>query len=62
MQDFKKLIVWQKAHAMMIDIYQVVEVFPKEVLFGITKQLKDASLSVEANIAEGSAKPGDHEF
>jgi len=62
MQDFKKLIVWQKSHALLIEIYRVVESFPKEELFGLSKQLKDAALSVEANLAEGSAKPGDLEF
>lgn len=62
MQDFKKLIVGQRAHALLIDVYRVVESFPKEELFGISRQIKDAALSVEANIAEGSAKPGDLEF
>lgn len=34
MQDFKNLKVWQKSHALMLDIYRVTESFPKEELTG----------------------------
>ncbi|HTF56513.1 MAG TPA: four helix bundle protein [Planctomycetota bacterium] len=62
MQDFKKLRVWQMSHALMLDIYRAADSFPREELYGLNRQLKDAAISVEANLAEGSCKPGDHEF
>jgi four helix bundle protein len=62
MQDFKKLKVWQKSHALMLEIYKAVASFPKEELYGITAQLKEAALSVETNLAEGSGKEGSQEF
>ncbi len=62
MQDFKKLIVWQKSHVLMLEIYKAVEGFPNDELFGLTRQLKDAAQSIPANLAEGSGKFGDREF
>ncbi|HTF56016.1 MAG TPA: four helix bundle protein [Planctomycetota bacterium] len=62
MQDFKKLKFWQKSHALLLDVYAVAAGFPKEEMYGINRQLKDAALSVETNIAEGSGKASSQEF
>jgi four helix bundle protein len=60
--DFHQLVVWQKAHHLTLDIYRVTSSFPGHELFGLTSQLRRASLSVPANIAEGTARGGDREF
>lgn len=62
MQDFKKLKVWQKSHILLLEIHAVAAGFPKEEMYGLTRQLKDAALSVETNLAEGSGKAGSLEF
>jgi len=62
MQDFKNLKVWHKAHALLLELYRAVDSFPKEELYGLARQIKDAALSVEANLAEGTGKSGDQEF
>lgn len=62
MQSFRNLKVWGKAHSLTLDIYQASRSFPKEELFGLTSQLRRASASVGANIAEGSCRKGDGEF
>jgi len=62
MQDFKNLKVWRKAHALLLELYRALESFPKDELYGLTRQIKEAALSVEANLAEGTGKGGDHEF
>ena len=62
MQSFRNLKVWEKAHSLTLDIYQASRSFPKEELFGLTSQLRRASASVGANIAEGSCRKGDGEF
>ena len=62
MQSFKNLKVWEKAHALTLDIYQASRSFPKEEMFGLTSQMRRASASVGANIAEGTCRKGDGEF
>lgn len=53
MKSFRDLEVWQKAHALALDIYQVSASFPRTEQFGIISQLRRAAYSVPANIAEG---------
>ena len=55
---FEDLIVWQKAHAYVLDVYKMTESFPKSELFGLTSQMRRAAVSVPANIAEGFKKRG----
>ena len=56
MQDFRSLKVWEKAHALTLDIYRVTRPFPAEEQYGLTSQLRRASASVPANIAEGCGR------
>ncbi len=56
MQDFKDLIVWKKAHENALAIYDLTKSFPKDEIYGITSQLRRASVSVPTNIAEGCGK------
>jgi four helix bundle protein len=52
MKSFRELEVWQKAHALVLDIYRITESFPERERFGITSQLRRAAASIPANIAE----------
>ncbi|MBW2553270.1 MAG: four helix bundle protein, partial [Deltaproteobacteria bacterium] len=52
------LIVWQKAHQLVLSIYQCTEAFPKKEIYGLTSQFRRAAISVAANIAEGFRKTG----
>ena len=52
------LIVWQKAHQLVLAIYRFSRGFPKEELYGLTSQFRRAAVSVPANIAEGFKKRG----
>lgn len=56
MKDYRKLIVWQKAHRLVLQIYMVTKTFPKEELYGLTSQLRRATAPIPTNIAEGSGK------
>ena len=56
MQDFRKLRVWELAQELTVDIYRCTSTFPREELFGITGQIRRASVSVGSNIAEGSKR------
>ena len=62
MQDFKNLKVWRKSHALTLEVYRAVQGFPQEERFGLARQLKGAAVSVESNLAEGSARSGDSDF
>jgi four helix bundle protein len=54
--SFKDLIAWQKAHLFVLSIYKASKSFPKEEVFALTSQIRRASVSVAANIAEGYKK------
>ncbi|MCW5910815.1 MAG: four helix bundle protein [Cyclobacteriaceae bacterium] len=56
MQNFRDLIVWQKAHQNVLSIYNYTKSFPKEEQYGITSQLRRAATSIPTNIAEGTGK------
>jgi four helix bundle protein len=55
-RDFQDLIVWQKAHQFVLSIYLFSNNFPNNELYGLTSQIRRASISVPANIAEGFKK------
>ncbi|HMK60594.1 MAG TPA: four helix bundle protein [Dissulfurispiraceae bacterium] len=53
---FQDLIVWQKAHNLVLTIYRLSDDFPQKETFGLTSQPRRAAISVPANIAEGFKK------
>jgi four helix bundle protein len=55
-KSFQELIVWQKAHQFVLDVYKYTQSFPKEEVYSLTAQLKRAAISIPANIAEGYKK------
>lgn len=60
MQEFRKLVVWKKAHELALLCYRSTSTFPREELYGLTSQIRRASASIPTNIAEGcgrSARP-----
>jgi four helix bundle protein len=62
MQDFRNLKVWEKAHALTLEVYRCTRGFPVDERFGLTAQLRRSCASIPANVAEGCARCGDVEF
>ena len=62
MKDFRQLKVWEKAHQLALAIYKATKGFPKEELYGLTSQIRRASMSIPTNIAEGCGRNTDAEF
>jgi four helix bundle protein len=53
---FEKLDVWQDARAFVKSIYEMTTDFPTEEMYGLISQLRRASVSITANIAEGMSR------
>ena len=62
MEDFKNLKVWSKAHDLTSMIYKGTRTFPSDELYGLTSQIRRASASIAANIAEGCGRRSDPEM
>jgi four helix bundle protein len=60
-KSFQDLIVWQKSHKLTLSIYLYSEGFPKKEIYGLISQIRRATVSVSANIAEGFRKQGFHD-
>ena len=59
MLDFKELDVWKETKHLAILVYRCTENFPKHELFGLTNQMRRASVSIPSNIAEGCGRRTD---
>ncbi len=55
-KTFKDLIVWQRAHRLVLAIYKITATFPAHELYGLVSQIRRASVSIATNIAEGFTK------
>ncbi len=57
-KSFLDLIVWQKAHQFVLDVYKYTREFPKEEIYSLISQFRRAAVSIPANIVEGFKKKG----
>lgn len=62
MGDFRRLKVWQQAHALTLHIYRETRSFPAVERYGLAQQLRRSALSVASNIAEGCGRRTDPEM
>ena len=53
LRSYKDLDVWRLAMDLAVDVYQATKSLPREELYGLTGQMRRASTSIAANIAEG---------
>jgi four helix bundle protein len=57
-KTFRDLVVWQKAHQLVLSIYEFTAHFPKSETYGLAQQMRKAAVSIPANIAEGFRRRG----
>ncbi len=62
MKDYRKLVVWEKAHKLVLSIYKITVAFPKEEQYGLISQIRRAATSAPTNIAEGCGKQTQADF
>jgi four helix bundle protein len=60
--SFKDLIVWQRSIQLTVSVYKLTADFPDAERFGLTNQLRRASVSIASNIAEGYGKSSKGEY
>jgi four helix bundle protein len=61
-QSFKDLVVWQRSIEFTVDVYQLTSKFPDSERFGLTNQMRRASVSIASNIAEGYGRSTKGEY
>ena len=59
---FKELQIWKRSRLFCSKIYEVTHKFPESEKFGLTNQLRRASVSIPSNIAEGSSRISNKDF
>jgi four helix bundle protein len=57
-RSYRDLIVWQKAMTLAEHVYLETRAFPKEEIYGLTRQMRRAAVSIASNIAEGQGRQG----
>jgi four helix bundle protein len=62
LKSYQELIVWQKSIVLAKKTYSFTQLFPKEEIYGMTSQMRRASVSICCNIAEGQARNSTGEF
>ena len=62
MQDYRKLKVWEKAHAFTLVVYTTTRAFPRDEIYGLTSQIRRCAVSVPSNIVEGCGRGSNPEL
>jgi four helix bundle protein len=62
MRNYRDLRVWEEAHTLTLAVYKTTQTFPKEERFGLISQIRRASTSIAANLAEGCGRRSDGEM
>jgi four helix bundle protein len=60
--DFRRLIVWQKAMDLTMEVYSLVKLLPREETYSLADQMRRSAVSIPANIAEGQGRDTDKEY
>ena len=60
--DYKQLIVWHKSMDLVVEIYALVKLLPKEELYALSDQMRRSVVSIPSNISEGLGRNSDKEF
>lgn len=56
MKDYRRLMVWEKAHRLVLEVYKLTCTYPREEQFNLISQLRRAATSVPTNIVEGCGR------
>ncbi|MBE6819194.1 MAG: four helix bundle protein [Ruminococcaceae bacterium] len=60
--NYKDLVVWTKSMDLVKEVYQLIELLPKEEKFSLADQIRRSVISIPSNIAEGESRKSKKEF
>ena len=60
--NHKDLKVWRKSIDLVIEVYKLVKLLPREETYGLSDQMRRAAVSIPSNISEGNGRESDREF
>ena len=55
-KSFTDLRAWKRGHKLVLVIYEITKLFPKEEMFGLVNQIRRCAISITSNIAEGFSR------
>lgn len=61
-KNYRDLLVWQKAMNLVIEVYQLTNLLPREENYNLSSQMRRAAVSIPSNIAEGQQRKSTKEF
>jgi len=61
-KGYRRLKIWQESHKLVIIVYKITKVFPKNETYCLVSQMRRAAISVVANIVEGHARRTNKDF
>jgi four helix bundle protein len=62
MKTYRDLVVWQKAMALVTEVYRVTAQFTKDEIYGLSSQVRRSAVSVPSNIAEGYGRKSTNDY
>lgn len=62
MRNYENLDVWEKSHQLALAVYESTDNFPEQEKYSLTDQIRQASVSIPSNIAEGCGKESTDDF
>lgn len=62
MSGYKELNVWKQSYSLVLLVYTLTKLFPKDEVYGLTSQMRRASVSIPSNISEGSKRSSKKDF
>lgn len=62
MRNFRELEVWKISFDIMLKVYEIADSLPKEEKYGLSDQIRRASVSIPSNIAEGCSRSSERDF
>ena len=62
LMKYEDLVVWQKAMDLVVEVYDIVKMLPKDEMYALSDQMKRAAVSIPSNIAEGQERNTTKEF
>ena len=61
-KTYRDLLVWQKAMALVTEVYKTTKSFPKDETYGIVSQMRRCAVSIPSNIAEGYGRNSSSDY